>query len=122
MWKAGRFHGKGVYIWQDGRRYEGMTDQAYSRSVHSTSSKAPFLVNFEMSSLSSSIGEWEKGERCGQGTFLLDNGEKHEGTYQVGTAHRIRQRTIINNNRSTLYTLPCSPLWLISLTYAPVHT
>ena len=57
--------------------------QQYLHSVHSTSIEGPFLASIETSSLSSPIGEWEKGERCGQGTFLLDNGEKHEGTYQV---------------------------------------
>jgi predicted Ser/Thr protein kinase len=75
-------HGRGVFTWADGEKYEGKLK--FSFFIHS------FVRSFVHSfarSLRFELGHFENDMRHGQGTYHYENGERYEGEFSCGMKH-----------------------------------
>lgn len=67
-------HGKGVYTWQDGRKYEGeyMNDKKHGEGVYVWADGRRYE------------GEWAFGKQHGKGKYILTDGTVKIGLWQNG--------------------------------------
>jgi hypothetical protein len=67
-------HGKGDFIWSDGRKFRG---------VYRNGKKQGFGV-FEWPDGRKYVGLWKDGMQHGRGVFVTKNGMRHEGEWNQG--------------------------------------
>jgi len=67
-------HGRGVYIWEDGRRYEGeyQHDKKHGFGVYSWTDGSRYE------------GQWVNGKQHGHGKYKLPNGQVRTGIWENG--------------------------------------
>lgn len=73
-WKAGKMHGRGVFMFDDEKTYDG--DFANNRP--NGQGNAEYIDGRHYD------GEWKDGEYQGKGTYWTDDGLKFEGEYALG--------------------------------------
>jgi len=74
LWKKGKLHGKGVYMFEDGLTYEGMF--ADNRPHGEGTAHYPQGASYD--------GEWIKGKFGGKGTYNSGDGMIYEGEHALG--------------------------------------
>lgn len=64
-------HGKGLYIWNDGRKYEGeyQYDKKHGHGIYTWADGRKY------------DGSWANGLRNGKGKYILKNGSYREGVW-----------------------------------------
>ena len=67
-------HGKGVYTWADGRRYEGeyVNDKKHGYGVYTYPDGRSYK------------GEWANGKQHGEGVFITPQGAQKRGVWVDG--------------------------------------
>ena len=67
-------HGKGIYIWKDGRKYEGeyIMDKKYGHGVYTWADGRKY------------DGDWKDGKQHGKGKYYLQDGTCKSGIWENG--------------------------------------
>lgn len=67
-------HGKGLYTWDDGRKYEGeySMDQKHGKGVYQWADGRVYA------------GEWANGKQNGKGIYIMPDGTQRQGVWLDG--------------------------------------
>jgi hypothetical protein len=73
QWADSKMHGKGVYVFPNGNKYDGMYGQQGRRRA----------VRAMRDGRRACAGEWQDDVKEGYGTLVYVNGERYEGYWKV---------------------------------------
>ena len=88
-YRAGKIHGRGIYVWSSGERYEGewRDGKRHGRGTYSWPSGSRYE------------GQWSKGNRNGHGAMSWANGSRYEGEWRNSKPHGQGLYTTKSGNR-----------------------